>query len=143
MMFITPMPPSSDDPDDGEELLHVADHAAEHQRLQRGVPHRDRLPSAGSNPWRRARIARTFWFERPVDVLDPAGPLVERLRQRSTTHLGATMMSDSVPAPRPFAAGRATSPRTARRFVVVGTAVVAVLVLLADLADDRVACRSP
>ena len=79
-------------------------------------------------------------LERPVDVLDPAGALVERARQQIDDPV---LRRDDDVRQR---AGLRVPPRHVARhrrerhedLVVVGSAVVAVLVLLADLADHRV-----
>src|SRR5438132_6807600 len=64
------------DADDHEELLHVADHAREHERLERRVPHRDRLLVVRIEAVAARQNRADVLFERPVDVLDAAGPLV-------------------------------------------------------------------
>ena len=96
--------------------------------------------SAGSKPWRRARIARTFCSSgQSMSSIRPVRSSSARGSWSTTQSFGATMMSDSVP-------GSASRARQVARhrgerhedLVVVGPAVVAVLVLLADLADHGV-----
>ncbi len=118
MMFITPMPPSASvtSPTIVKNWRMLVDHAAEHQRAERGVPHRDRLAILGVE----ALVAREdrphLPLERPVDVLDaPVRP--SRLCGRSsTTHgCGATRAAATrCRRARRAAAGRAASRRTAR-----------------------------
>ena len=71
-----------DDADDGEEQSFIVlDHPAEHQRLQRGVPHRDRVAIVGVEAVARRQHAADLALERPVDVLDASGAAVEHVGQ--------------------------------------------------------------
>jgi len=116
---------------------------AEHQRLQRRVPHRDRSAcladrSRGGAPGWRGRSARA-----PVDILDPAGALVEDARQlvddpvfRRDDDVGERAAAESLRG-----RSRAIASERDEDLAVVRTAVVAVLILLTDLADHGV--RAP
>ena len=129
-----------DDADDGEELFHVANHATEHQGLERRVPHRDGLPIVGIEPVPARQDRANVTLERPVDVLDPSGAGVERRLQPADHPL--LRRDDDV---RQRAGIGVLTRHVARHrregdedLVVVRAAVVAVLVLLADLPHDGV-----
>ena len=83
MMFITPMPPSASvmKPTASEEVAHRVDHAAEHQRADRRVPHPHRFTVVRVEVVPAREHGAHVALERPVDVLDAAGPLAQLPRQ--------------------------------------------------------------
>ena len=145
MMFITPRPPSAerDEADGHEEVLHRLDHRAEHDRLERGVPHRRARrgrPGRSLGRGRARRGCRVRAASRcpgsarsarraPPDALAPP------------TASGATMIvRHRVGGVVGRRSGKSCGPSSEgdEHRSLSGPAVAAVLVLLADPADDRV-----
>jgi hypothetical protein len=143
MMFITPTPPRARvmNPDSEEEVAHRVHHPAEHQRVDGRVPHPHRLAIVRIEvvPAREHRPHVTL--ERPVDVVDAPRPRGKAVRQ--LVHHPLLWRDDDV---RDHIGLGVLARKIARHrgerhegLVVVRPAIVAVLVLLPDLADDRVA----
>ena len=109
MMFITPMPPSS-----SVTMPTMVKNCFMWPIMRPNISVSSDVShivtaclSAGSKPWRRARIARTFCSSgQSTSSIRPVRSSSARGKSSTTQFFGATMMSESVPA---SASGRGRS----------------------------------